>query len=56
MKPTDLKQVVLGYSIGIFNIITDFLVFVIPTIIVLNVQTTNQRKATVIAAFATKPM
>ena len=46
----------LDYFIGAFNICTDFLVFVIPTMIALNVQTTNQKKSIVIAAFATRPM
>ena len=46
----------LDYFIGIFNICTDFLVFVIPTMIVMNVQTTFQNKSIVIAAFATRPM
>ena len=46
----------LTYFIGIFNICTDFLVFVIPTLIVINVQTTYQKKSIVIAAFATRPM
>ena len=46
----------LDYVIGAFNICTDFLVFVIPTMIALNVQTTNQKKSIVIAAFATRPM
>lgn len=46
----------LDYFIGVFNICTDFLVFIIPTMIVMNVQTTNQKKIIVIAAFATRPM
>ena len=46
----------LDYFLGVFNICTDFLVFVIPTIIIMNVQTTNQKKSIVIAAFATRPM
>ena len=46
----------LDYFTGVFNICTDFLVFVIPTMIVTNVQTTNQKKLVVIAAFATRPM
>ncbi len=46
----------LNYFIGVFNICTDFLVFVIPTMIVMNVQTTNRKKSIVIAAFATRPM
>ena len=46
----------LDYFIGVFNICTDFLVFIIPTMIVMNVQTTNQKKFIVIAAFATRPM
>ena len=46
----------LDYFIGVFNICTDFLVFVIPTMIVMNVQTTHQNKSIVIAAFATRPM
>nr|AUW31328.1 hypothetical protein [Cladonia uncialis subsp. uncialis] len=46
----------LDYFIGAFNICTDFLVFVIPTMIVMSVQTTNQNKSIVIAAFATRPI
>lgn len=46
----------LDYFIGIFNICTDFVVFVIPTIIVINVQTTYQKKSIIIAAFAARPM
>ena len=44
------------YFIGVFNIFTDFLVFMIPTTIVMNVQTTNKKKFIVIAAFSTRPM
>ena len=46
----------LNYFIGAFNILTDFLVFVIPTAIVLKVQTSNSKKLIVIAAFAARPM
>ena len=46
----------LNYFIGVFNISTDFLIFLVPTMIVLNVQTTNQKKSIVIAAFAMRPM
>ena len=43
----------LDYVIGVFNIFTDLLIFLIPTRVVLNLQINNERRLVVIAAFAT---
>lgn len=46
----------LDYFTGVFNICTDLLVFIIPTMVVLNVQISKKKRYIVIAAFATRPM
>lgn len=46
----------LDFFIGVSNICTDFLVFVIPTLVVWNLQINNEKRAIVIAVFATRPM
>lgn len=46
----------LDYFIGVFNISTDFLIFLIPTRVVLNLQINHEKRYIVIAAFATRPM
>ena len=46
----------LDYLTGVCKICTDFLVFVTPTIVALNVQINAEKKSIVIAAFATRPI
>ena len=52
----DTLEIILYYFDGIFNIVTDWLVFVLPTLIVWNVQIGSSQRWTVIAVFAIKPV
>jgi len=46
----------LDYCTGVFNICTDLLVFIIPTMVIWNVQISSKKRSIVIAAFATRSM
>ena len=47
---------VLDYFTGVFNICTDLLVFIVPTMVVWNLQISRKNRSIVIAAFATRPI